>query len=398
MKALRAFLFFLAGLVVGWLVSGSVTPANIANSAAAHKHMARPVTTPNDTRFRSFAEQLPRLSAEEMESFAQTLAPTDRAAAINAMLAQSGPLGLSAQTLAMMREILTIWAKEDFDGAWAWCQQIEVAANRNYVASALLDQLVGKDPDRALALHLNMAARDPAFTSYVPFGMIKIASSKDAASFIDLLGKLPFDGSTMAVEVNFALDFDFQLAADGVTSLSKKQTGFSPPVFPSSFLSTWAERNADAAFAWFSKNPRLASTEDFCGLLWGIEKQGVPGASSAWAADKLNQPGAPREEMIRSLTFSYPDPGYTDIHPIAQAMRDTASRDRFLGDVMMINSLNNPIALFGKALTQMSTPEARLATLQRLGKEGRMAAADIADPQLQQWGLTREQVEQAAHH
>lgn len=400
MKARWTPIIFAAGLGTGWLIFGEGMRENAEAAGdksvapVVHKRGPRPVTTSHEAKFHNFAKELPSLSEEEMEAFKKSLAPADRPAAIEAMLAQTGPYGLPGGTMAMTSEILKAWAGEDFDGAWAWCQRIESDASRNFIASELLPQLVDKDPDRALALHLEMAAGDPGFSSTVLFDLLPQVTTKDAASFLNFLGKLPFDYNDQSMPVEFAADFSFQQAADGIVAIRKNQKA---PIqmLPNNLLSSWATRDADAAYAWFSKNGNLPR-ENFGNLLEGIEKQGTPGASYSWAADKLNEPGCRRETMIHALADIRSDHNTSVINGIAQAMPDTANRDRFLGDVVMMNHLANPVAHYGYALTQMSSPTARLETLQRLGEANKLVDAEsIPDAHLQQWGLTREQVEQA---
>lgn len=400
MKARWTPIIFAAGLGAGWLIFGGGTRerAEVAGNKSAapgvRKSEARPEKAPHKSKFSNFAKELPFLSEEEMEAFKKSLAPADRPGAIETLLAQAGPYGLPGETATMISEILKTWAGEDFDGAWAWCRRIESGANRNFIASELLPQLVDKDPNRALALHLEMAARSPDFSSTVLFDLLPQVTAKDANSFLNFLGKLPFDYNDQSIPVEFAADFNFQQAADGIVALRKNQEA-PIQILPNNFLSTWAARDADAAYAWFSKNGNLPH-ENFGNLLEGIEKQDTPSASYSWAADKLNETGCRRETMIHALADISSHHNTSAIKGIAQAMPDSANRDRFLGDVLMMNHLANPLAHFGFALTQQSSPEARLKTLQRLGKADRLVDAEnIPDSQLQLWGLTRQQVEQA---
>jgi len=394
-------IIYAAGLGTGWLVFGGgvrESAESAGNKSAAPvvtKREARPAKTPHETKFRNFAKELPKLSTEDKEAFKKSLAPKDRPAAIEAMLAQAGPDGIPGQTRVMVDEILKTWANEDFEGVWAWCQQLESDASRKFVASQIIEGLVNKDPDRAFALHLEMAAEDPEFTSHAPLNILQQAVSKDAASFLDLLGKLPCRNGSSGRPMDFAADFDFQQAADGITALTKSHSGKSPPAFPTNFLSSWAARDADAAYAWYANN-NGTPFENFGNLLEGIEKQGVPGASAARAADKLSQPGTARDAMLRSLAQSTSDRKASTINSIAQAMPDTTSRDRFLGDMLTTSPYSDPMAEVGFTLNQMSTPAARLEALQQLRNNNRLYPAKISDTQLQQWGLTRQQVEQAA--
>lgn len=399
MKAHWTPIIFAAGLGAGWLIFGDgmreseVASENKSTAPVVRKREARPEKTPHEAKFRNFAKELPKLGDEDKDAFKKSLAPADRAVAIEAILAQAGPDGIHFSTMAMIAGILKTWAGEDFDGAWAWCRRIKSGANRKFVATDLLNALVDKDPGRALALHLEMVAENPNFFSNVPYSLIKQAATKDAASFLEVLGlieKIPFDpfAENRGEAVDFAVDFDFQQAVDGVSA----RDGEAPNGFPTNFLSTWAERDADAAYAWLSTNEGGFFSQGFGSLFEGIEKRGVPGASYIWAVDKLNDSGTSRDAMIRELS-RYVAP--TIINSIAQAIPDIASRDRFLGDVVKASFWEDAAREHRDALTQMSTPEARLETLRQLGQINKLNAAEIPDAQLQQWGLTRQQVEQA---
>lgn len=401
MKSHWAFLIFVPGLDAGCLVShgGSHESAVAANETVARKHEARPAKNPHEAKFRSFAKQLPKLNEEEREAFEKSLAPANRAAAIEALLAQTSVYGLSGDASTMVSHILNIWAGDDFNGAWAWCQQIENDLTRQFIASQLLSILVDKDPDRALALHLKMAAHYPNFkfiNSIVPTVVIQKASSKNAAYFLDIEGKLPFGVASQGNGVSFAADFNFQQAADGVTALIQSHDGKEPRLFPSNFISSWAVRDADAAYAWFYKNKEIASN-DFGRILEGIEKKEGHDASIAWAAVKLNESGARRQDVISSFDRSFAVIP-SNVSAIARSMPDAASSDRFLGDVVALNYGDNPLSDLGYAINQMSTPTVRLDAMQRLATRRRLDTSRISDAQIKAWSLTREQMEQAARH
>jgi hypothetical protein len=403
MKAHLALIIFAAGLGAGWLIfgGGARESSEVAGKKSAapvvREREARPVTIQDDAKFRSFAKELPNLSDGEQKAFKKSLAPGDRAAVLNALLAQAGRDGIPWQSKPMISEILKTWAGEDFNGAWAWYRRIESDASRKFVASHLLDELVSQDADRAFALHLEIAAENPDFISSVPEHFLHKAASKDAVAYLDFLGKLPSSKSCFGNKVDFAKDFDFQQAAEGVQALKKKHGG-ELPVFATNFLYSWAEQDADAAYAWFAKTEPDKTSDpfsegsglgSFSDLLEGIEKQGGPGASHVWLAEKLNESGTARDEIGRLLS-SFHDP--VIINGIAKAMPDVASRDRFLDDVVTKSGASNAAVEFSYVLAQMSSPAVRLDSLHRWGN--RLNPANISDCQLQQWGLTRQQVEQ----
>ena len=399
MNARWVSIIFAAGLGAGLLISvgGMRESAEAAGKkrdpTVVSKREARSANSPHEAKFRSFAKELPKLSDEDKEVFEKSLAPGDRSAAIEAMLAETGPQGISSEARSIIYDILATWVGEDFDGAWAWCRRIENDANRKFVASKLIDELVGKDLDRAFALHLEMVAKDPDFSSDAPIKFLHKATSKDAATFLDFLGKLPFGRISDSSEVTFPENFDFQQAADGVTALMKNHNETEPPVFPDNFLSTWAEHNADAAYAWVVKTQHFIGTEGFDSFLEGIDKQSAPGASYKWAAGKLSAAGDEWDTMIYSLSIDGSEHRDAAILSIAQAMPAAANRDRFLGDLMTAScDTNVPVEL--GVLNEISTPTARLETLRRIEDRGYLNTAEISDVRLQQWGLTRQQVEQ----
>ena len=64
-----------------------------------------------------------------------------------------------------------------------------------------------------------MAAEDPNFSSHIPLKILSTATTKDAGYILDLLEKMPFASGGSVTAMNFAVDFDFQQAADGFTAL-----------------------------------------------------------------------------------------------------------------------------------------------------------------------------------
>lgn len=367
MKARLVFIGFAAGLGAGWLIFGGMresaeTTGNKSAAPVVASREVQPVKDPDEARFRKFIKELPTLSDKNKDPF-------------NVV---------------------------NFEQAWAFCRRIESDADRKLITSQFLNVLVETDPNRAFALYLGMVAEDPAFSSNVRPILLRQAASDNATSFIDILGRQPFDISITSAEVTFAKDFDFQQAADGFTAILRKkpENPFSShPQLPANFLTEWAARDADAALACFAEGT-IWDFENFDNLIEGIGKQGNPSAAFAWAAAKLNklvELGDPNDMVyymntIRTLTQSNSDRRPTIINTIAQAMPD-ARRDRFLDDVVTMGNFINPTVEIGYALTQMSSPERRLYTLQQLGH--RLDAEKIPDTQLQQWGLTRQQVEQA---
>lgn len=142
-----------------------------------------------------------------------------------------------------------------------------------------MEKLAEKDPSRALAASIEMSSTDPKFHSSVGLRLLNKAASKSAGDFNEALAKLPLIDITCNSGFGFTKNFDFQKAADGTSALLRKQKEL-PAAFPRNFLTTWGERDPDAAFAWYA-TAKKSRQINFQFLLDGIEKQGISGAASA---------------------------------------------------------------------------------------------------------------------
>jgi len=400
MKNYRSLLIFAAGLSLGWLIRGGMHPVpeveatNLPASKAPRRFEVGTTPTSHPAKWQSIGKQALRFNDNEREDFLKNLAPKDRLQALETLAAQSGPDGLDWRLQGMIRKILKELADQDFDGAWSWAQGVASEATRHYMMESLLKELVKADPDRALALHLEQLAADPNFTSDVPHTLVESKVGEGAQALLNLFAKFPAkSGGGSGSDMNFPKDFDFQLLADGIRKMTNGTDVL--PAYPMNFLSEWAARDPEAAYAYWSGGGVPSWFGGWDKLIDGIETHGEPGAAAAWTVAKLADPSAPRRKIIGDLTNAIESGRMSKINSIAQAMPDAAARDRFLTDVLVTNQYTEPVAQLGFAFQGLSSPQARLDAIREISAAGRKMDLQKVDAAgFEAWGFTRGQAEQ----
>ena len=332
-------------------------------------------------------------SREEREAFKKTIAPQDRSAAIEALVAEGGPQGFDPDLKDMIDEFLNAWAKENFAEAWAWSQQLTGEGTRNFIAERLLVRLVTIDRELALTRYLELKQTSPSFESKVPEKIFASAALKDADDFLNFAGKVG-TGLYSGASCDFAKDFNFQQVADGISKSANKEDHTCPVGFPRNFYEVWAERDRDAAFASFTGGTlnRLGGFDDLVGAL---ERHHNPEVIWDWVAEKIQESEA-SNKTIRSGLRNLQSVSFNGI---IQALPDAASRDRFLTQVALeggVTFRTNEVPSI--AISAMSSPQVRLETFSKMHQERLekgwepLEIATITDADLQAWGITHQQI------
>jgi hypothetical protein len=391
MKKRFLCLIFVGCVPLGWLARGGVSPQNPPQAIQASqtrregKTAPRQTSTTREAEFLAFAKRLPPLTNAEGHEFNKNLTPQDRGLLLETLLKEGNPSGLKYEGHSAISSILEIWVNEDFEGAWTWSQQLTNDTSRRFMMGKILDQLSRKDLTRALALHLEMHAADPKFESDAPLFALEATTPKSASDFINLLNKIPLHGGGTE-DFDFAKDFDFQQAAVGTSELLKKQNQL-PDEFPMNFIKAWGERDPDAAFAWLASE-KHNNKFSFNELLEGIEKQGIPGAASTWAAGKIEESESSRKSVIDGMYHAQS----AAINGIVKALPNTNSSDRFLTELLIAKSKGGTVDL-KPMLSGMSSPQARLEAFSQVKKQGHNLSNKITQNQYQAWGVTQQQFE-----
>ena len=391
MKKRFLCLIFVGCVALGWLARGGVSPQNPPQAIQASQTRPGGGTAPRETstareaEFLAFAKRIPTFNGNEEYEFSKNLTPQDRGALLETLLKEGNPSGLKYEGHKAVATILRTWVNEDFEGAWTWSQQIANDASRRFMMGKILDHLGRIDLTRALALHFEMHAADPKFESGVPLIALEVTTPKSAGDFINLLNKIPLHGGGTR-NFDFVKDFDFQQAAVGASALLKKQNQL-PDEFPMNFMQVWGERDPDAAFAWLASE-KHNNDFSFSALLEGIEKQGIPGAASAWAAGKIEESESSRKSVIDGMYYAEA----AAINGIVKALPDINSSDRFLTELLIVKSKDRRVDLM-PMLSGMSSPQVRLEAFSQVKKQGHNLSNKITKNQYQAWGFTQQQFE-----
>jgi hypothetical protein len=386
------------GLTIGWLTHGEAKleeqPLVVRSQAQSERrHETRSSTTKPNNKWQAFATQCSKIDQEERQVLEKNIAPQDRLAAIEALLAQGGPKGFAGDIDESINHLLGAWAEENFEVAWAWVQQLKGEGTQNFVARILLEKLVDTDPERALSLYLERVLTNPNFKSSMPEKILASAALKNAAEFLKFAGKFRFDGNT-GQSCEFAKDFDFQLVADGIPTLEGRKRGEILSGFPRNFYEVWAERDREAAFKSFTGG-ELDLSYDFYNFLEGLESHNPPEGVWKWVAEKIQE----SEVSCKAIRGGLANVQAVSFNGIIQALPDAASRDQFLMQI----ALEGGVIHFGNevpsiAISAMSSAQVRLeafSKMHQMGIEkssGQLHIATITDADLQAWGITRQQV------
>lgn len=396
MKTWWSIPIFAAGLVVG----AAIVPQFRTQSEEAKAegdstrptrrtpHSSRPVE--HDTKWNTFARSAGRMSGEEKETWLKNLKASDRISALEALLSQAGPQGLPYDVQHLMENILANWAKEDFDGAWKWSEHCQPDKFRSFAKKALLGSLLDRDAARALELHIAQVKEDPEFTSRVSGHFIEKAAMGNAGDFVDLLSKLSFQRGARGTAMNFAENFDFKAAADGLAAMTEGRED-RPYEFPSNFIEEWCKSDLEGAHQWLMKHDSLpfggwSDVFEAVEISHGLEEAG------AWAAREIEQAGENRARLLGALGGLPHTRAEAGIRSIVTAIPDVPAKDQFLADFVTQHP-HSMKGITGAALSLLSTPEARLAAFRAIHKEGGYVDLDDITPsKFQEWGITRAQV------
>ena len=391
MKKLFFVLIFIGNATLGWLIHSGVrakNPQQSAQTSSALRELASKTDRAKEARekeFKNLAKNFSRIDYGEQCALSRNIAPQDRGAFLEAFLKEQDPSGYSSEANSMIEGIIKIWATEDFEGAWNWSRQIIDDNCRRYISGKVLSKLAEKDLKRALALHMEISIVDPEFYSKAPFLALQETTRKSARDFLDVLGKIPLhQGGTLDFE--FAIDFDFQEAAEGISALLRKQEEL-PGQFPMNYMKVWGERDPDGALMWFA-NQENTDRLGFADILEGVEKQGIPGAASAWVAKKIEESEKLRKVIIEGVSV----PSAARLNGILKALPDSNSSDRFLTELLVNQSQYSTIN-FTTTLSGMSSLQARLDAFAQVRKVGRDLGSNISETQYKAWGVTRQQFE-----
>jgi hypothetical protein len=258
----------------------------------------------------------------------------------------------------------------------------------------LIWELAERDPNKAMALYYEKEQDDPFYESDIPEIIMKASAKKGTDEFIEILNHFQFsnDGRTVkgterCISVEFSKDFDFKRAADETDRLRQKHGAQFPERFPDNFIYEWGKKDFRAADEWTMENylpfNEQSSLNDAAQKALGTKKAGI------WMAQKLeSSTGRSREALLEILLgFSTEE----NIKSVAAAMPNTATRDRFLQDLVSVHIGHYSENCTGVAMSLLSTPAARLTALHKIQSSNDWIPND---QELKSMGITRAQYDE----
>jgi hypothetical protein len=314
--------------------------------------------------------------------------------------ANSGPGGMDFQDKWLIRTALEKWGEGNRQAVLDWVSGLPNGPTKRFLFSKVLETLVmNSDPDLAMRLAKDFQARDPAwnfdgFTEKMVGAAIDKAWKNPASTAQDMLElykQLPTNSSVtnLSSVKEYPENFDFSAFLDGLIAF--RQNGGKPNFLPTNTLTAWAKDDPQAATTWLLETvENNESTLPFIG--WRNISEAVSSTHGSqafyeWASKVME--GA-SEKFLRTQFRSSSD---RDVLGIVGATQNPATRDRLLTSAIGRSDIESSI----RYLSMISTPTARLEAISKSRYTFQQADKkfDLDDALFRDWGLTREQVEEA---
>lgn len=265
---------FVAGLGFGWFVSSSASSSSAPEKEQADNHRA----TSRISQARSKSPTPPR-SAESkrigkahLEKYRNSGYPSLRSASnldldykavLEQMIEESGTTGLDKHDQLRADYAMVAWYGKDPSAALKFIGGLKSTLDRNRFAKEIILSKVegGEDFPNLLAMankleHL-LTAKDGSV--HLPEKLLTEAarrSSDDLFQLCKLSKSTEIDNEyNRRVQLNYAKDFDFKDMLDRLGQLtSTLPEGQQINELPDNLLSTWANRDPDAAYEWLKSD------------------------------------------------------------------------------------------------------------------------------------------------
>lgn len=391
---------FAGGLLAGWVIRGG-GDARVKEKTTAEAHAPRtprqrntsPREFPQAAKVREFMK---KARDGNLAEFYDGIPAKDRMRTFELMAMQVGPSKGYGVENVMLDAYLQKWAEKDFEEVWSSATLCENDGLRRYMVNQLLESLARLEPDKAMDLYLERINAGDEVSASVPLWILTKRSGESADAFLDTFLKMPSSamGAT-TTDMTFSENFDFGKVAEALAELKRENKEYRPAAFAGNFLQKWAEQDIDAAHSWWMANGDVSHYPGWSGFIDGIERKSGSAEAAQWAAAQIQEGGKMRQKMIESISNAQPELLVSRVAPIADAMPDTESKDRFYIDVMKFNQYGDLLERYDFAMNKMSSPEARLQAIEEIQTEKYTDLTKIPDSTLQDWGITREQAMEA---
>lgn len=322
---------------------------------------------------------------------------------IEGLCAEAGPGGMANEQRNFFNSALKKWWSMDRDAVIRWLKDLPPGPTKRFLATKILsDLLLPVDPRQVQSLVKDFKAQDPGW-DYAQFNDSVLDYSIQQAwknpqvtaeQMLELYAQVSRGNSTSFHNVSiYPEGFDFRKFMDGISSMEGDDGNLS--LMPGDTLEAWAKLDPQAAATWFVETSSKGSKSHISSpMFFGWQKiaDAVAAANGTegyyrWAAEVFQ---GSNENFLRQIAWNAKE---ADIVGVANAIQDTAARDRILGLV----AGGSDITHAGRYLGLMSSPEARLQTIRdnRHKFNFLIKELNLDTSALQQLGLTKEQIDSA---
>ncbi len=405
MNSRLVYLLFPLGILIGYFIPRSETTdhseskndtfASRDDSPNRPRSSARPIV---DSRIRTLADEITNSNRTNREE-RKPIATADVPAVVTHLISQAGPSGLLWPVRSEINDMLSNWAKEDFDSAFTWASSYP---NRN-AAKDFLEAILGEhaktDFDDTLTL-IHKLKDESGLKLDMGSDLFEIAAKRGVKDAFNALAASPSDGSGFSgSSAEFPPGFDYKTFAELTSAHLKKEgknaySAFSH--FPSNLLEEWAKVDSSAALEFYLTNENMPFNDlgEITGTFLNIAK---PESTYPWLAEQYaNLEGAQRSKFGGELSSVFPSQmGTTPLVELVESLPNQALRTEMISDMLKgfggSVSGNDPIYI--DLLLLLPTPEERLnaiktnpSLLYPLGK--------VSDEKMKEFGITREQIDE----
>lgn len=395
------YALFPLGILAGYLIPRSVpvgAPAS-ENETLAPRNSGphRPRATPNsheNERISSISKAI-KNNKRNRNTEQINVKASDVPAVIAKLLSDVGPSGLPYSVRTEINKMLTNWAAEDFDSAYAWaCSNPNRNAAKDFL-EVILDEHAKPDFHATMAMIHDLKGSD--IDLKLGQQLFDVAAKHSAQDAFDVLSTFPStDGSYSGGTMEFPPDFDFKTFAE-LTAAHMQKNGISDSAFsyfPVNALEEWAKVDSSAALEFYLSNQKIpnSSLSDITDNFLDINDKK---STYSWLAKQYSSlEGAQRSKFGGDLNDVFPrELGSTPLVELVDSLPTQSLKKEMIFDMIKsFGSMYSDDVEFVSLLNHLPTTNERLKALQK-NPYMLESMLELGDERLAEIGVTKQQIE-----
>lgn len=210
---------FLIGFSVAWVSQPLTRPTQTAQENLEDRSSQSRTTTRSpdgreNARIRSLVENL--LEIETTHTRQIPLA--DYPALLSSLIARATPTGLDENEKKLLKKLLNDWYQASPDAAMEWVLSEENQTNSSHLLYSIIEHIARKDVEEAISFAAKYGAAQGNHFKMPHRLMLKLGEF-DAESFLRVSASFTSRTREFSTEMEYADDFDFHRALDGLTAI-----------------------------------------------------------------------------------------------------------------------------------------------------------------------------------